>query len=138
VPIGHSGVGCNGVRDRPVGEIAIVSQAARTLLCPHCVFIQGQTGDLLQNGCQLLDFGLAEACHGSADPTVVGPARLPPVFGYRLILVNRMGRPANVLQVLQPGQDGNQEFQYFRLQAVLHDFLVQRNRVDWVDQADAL
>ena len=40
--------------------------------------------------------------------------------------------------MLQPRQDGNQELQDFSLRAVCHGFLVQQDRLDFVDQADTL
>jgi hypothetical protein len=95
-------------------------------------------GDLIQHRRDLLGFRLGETGKRAADPTVIRPAGLPPGFGNRLILVNRMRRAAEVLQMLQPSQNGNQKFQNLSLRAVFYGFLVQQGRLDLVNQTNAL
>src|SRR3990172_7528558 len=96
MPVSHPRIGRAGVGDRPVGEIAIVSQPTRALQSPHDLFGQERPGDLLQSISDLLSFRLGKTGKRAADPAVVSPTGLPPGFGDRLILVNRVSRAAEV------------------------------------------
>ena len=55
---------------------------------------------------------------GATDAAVIGPALLPPGLGDGRALIQRVGTPADVLQVGAADENGDQELEQLRLGAV--------------------
>ena len=130
------GVGVTGVGNRQAGQIAIIADALLLRDQELQLGLDIGLADLIQHSGDLAGFLPTQPAQCAAHPAVVAPARLSPGLGYRQVLVQRMGGQADVLQMLQPGQDGHQELQDFALRCVMVMFLVEGHRQKSPDQAD--
>ena len=92
--------------------------------------------DLFQRLDDLLDLIPAQSTQRSAHAAVIGPGWVFPGVGNRLILIKRMSCQAHILQVLQPGQDGHQQFQHLGLRPVMIVLLLEGQSLELLDQAD--
>jgi hypothetical protein len=94
--------------------------------------------DFIQNLGNLTSFFPAQTRERPANPVVIGPFRLIPGFYNRLIFVQGVGCQADILQMLQPAQDGHQKFQNFYLGRMGVVLLLQMERLETLDQTDIL
>lgn len=136
--VGNVRVRGAAVGHRSVGEVAIVDQATAVLQGVHDLSRQNGLRDLFQHGGDRLCFFLGQCRQTTTDTAVVGPGWMPPGGRHSLILINRMGRATQVLEVLQPGQYGDEELQDLGLRAVSDAFLMQGHGFDCLHQANAL
>ena len=91
VTVPHIRTGGAAIGHGTTGEIAIV-------------------GDLVQHTGHLLGLFLGKRGERAADAAIVNPSCLEPRFGHRLILVDRVRGPAQILEILKPGENGGKEF----------------------------
>jgi hypothetical protein len=85
--------------------------------------IQQDLGHLFQNGGIPRLFIVCQALQRPTDATGIRPTALTPGPRNGLILVQRMGRMADIFQVLQSSQMGYQELQHFTLWRMFHSLL---------------
>ena len=138
VPIGGVGIGRTGVGHRPPGQVAVINQPRLPVQGqPHFLVDQG-LAELVQHLHDLLGFGQGQLSQGPAHAAVIGPAVLAPGFGHLVILIKRMGRATNVLQVLNTPQRGDQVLDDFGLRWMHNRLLVQRHRTQRLDQAQTV
>ena len=132
------GIGGAGVGHRSARQIAIVDQAALRHQGLRDLLVDDWPANLTQHPDDGLGFGLGERLQGPPDAAVIGPARLLPGSGHRLILIQRSAIPADVLQVREAGQNRHQELENLGLRTVGAGLLVQRDGHQRLDQAQML
>ncbi len=71
-----------------------------------------------------------------AHAAVIRLSWLSPVLHDRLIHIQEMSYQADLLQVLQPGQDNHQEFQHLDLRPVMILLMLEAQSLELLDQAD--
>ena len=127
-----------GAGHRSPGQIAIVDQAALRRQGLRDLLIDQRTTDLMEYLANGLGFGLGERLQGAPDAAVIGPARLLPGGGDRLILIQWSAIPTDIFQMRQTGQNRHQELQNLGLRPVDVGLLVQRYSHESLDQAQML
>ncbi len=138
VPIGGVGISCTGVGHRPPGQVAVIDQP-RLLVQGQPDFLVDQgLAELVQHLHDLLGFGLGQLSQSPAHAAVISPVGLAPGFGHLVILIERMGRATDVLQVLNTAQGGDQVLDDFGLRRMHNRLLMQRNSTQWLDQAQTV
>jgi len=66
----------------------------------HDLFGQNGLRDASQASDQLLGFLLGQSCQTAADTAVIRPGCLPPGSGHRVVLIDRVCRAAQILEML--------------------------------------
>jgi site-specific DNA recombinase len=135
---GSVGVGLARIGDRQAGQVAIQTEALAVGPQALQVSVDKRLADLLEDLNQGVNIFPGEGAQGAAHTRVVCPSGLAPRCGDRLILVERVGSQADLLQLLEPTQGRDQELQDFGLPRVVIALLVQGNRLDVLNQANLL
>lgn len=104
VTVARIRVGGAAVGYGTTSQIAIVNQSPRELQGFHGFSVQDEFGDLVQHTSHLLGLFLGKRAERATDAAVVGPSGLEPGFGHRLILVNRVRGPAQILRYSSPAR----------------------------------
>jgi len=130
------GIGLAGIGNGKAGQIAI--QAQPISLQAQQLYLSSEVGltDLFQCLDDLLDLLPAQSTQRSTHTAVIGPGGLCPGLRHRLILIQGMRCQADVLQVLQPSQNGHQKFQHLGLRPMMIVLLLEGYRLELLDQAD--
>ncbi len=136
VPKSGMGIGLAGIGNGNAGQIAI--HAHPFPLCAQHLQLSIEVGlaDLFQHLDDPLDLLPAQSTQRPAHAAVIRPGGLSPGLRHCLILIQGMSCQADLLQVLQPGQDGHQKFQHLALRPVMIVLLLEGQSLELLDQAD--
>lgn len=136
MPKGGMGIGLAGIGNGNAGQIAIHAQPV-PLRAQHLqLSVDGGLADLFQHLDDLLDLIPTQSTQCPAHAAVMRPCWLSPGLGHRLILIQGMSCQADILQVLQPGQDGHQKFQHLGLRPMMILLLLEGQSLKLLDQAE--
>ncbi len=138
MPKGGMRIGLAGIGHGNAGQIAI--HAYPVPLRAQHLQLSSEVGvaDLFQHLDDPLDLLPAQSARRPAHAAVICPCWLFPGLRNCLILIQGMGCQADLLQVLQAGQDGHQKFQHLGLRPVMIVLLPEGQSLELLNQADKL
>ena len=119
------GIRLAGIGNRNAGQIAIQAHPLPLRAQYLQLRVDGGLADLLQHLDDLLDLLPAQTTQCPAHAAVIRPCWLSPGLCHRLILIQGMRCQADLLQVLQSGQNGHQKFQHLGLRPMMIVLLLQ-------------
>jgi len=136
MPKGGMGIGLAGIGHGNARQIAI--HAYPVPLRAQHLQLSSEVGlaDLFQHLDDPRDLLPAQSAQCPAHAAVIRPGWLPPGLRHCLILIQGMGGQADLLQVLQPGQDGHQKFQHLGLRPVMIVLLLEGQSLKLLGQAE--
>jgi hypothetical protein len=127
-----------GRADRSSGQVDIYHQRLSTTQQTQHVALQEGTADLLQGGDDRVQGGGVGGGQGPRDAGIMGEGGLAPAGAHRAI-GNQGARAAiEILQVIQPGQDADQELDQFGLRAMVAGLLGEGDCLEQAHQTEVL
>ncbi len=127
-----------GRTDRATGQVDVDHQ--RLPAAQDLQHVAGQKGlaDLLQRGDDGLQGGGIGGSQGATDAGIMGERQLAPAGKHGRIRAQRAGPGSEILQIVQPGQDADQELNELGLRAVVDGLLRDGDGLQEVDQAEVV
>jgi hypothetical protein len=125
VAISNTGIGRTRVRHGSARQIAIIDQTSLSTHGRDNGFVDERLAESVQDSANCLGFAHAQTLQRSAHAAVVCPSRLLPGQRNGSVLVKRMTIPADVFQMGQTSQDGDQKLDHLGLWTMRPHLLLQ-------------